>query len=178
MVTFRRRTRHQCGSVIQSTPSVNVCDHRRRDAACCSEWMRASSKHVGDFWNHKRGNSPTIPECCDWKVDCSVDLLSDEFDADSWSRINKHKYTNRTVLFVHVSICIQRKRDKPHWKQGFIDKKFSLAIIPTSLLRALALSSPSIFLSRFSLVSPDFLLCLLSAQVSNTSSEQWPIVFY
>lgn len=55
---------------------------------------------------------------------------------------------------------------------------FILAIFPTSLHYALALSSPSIFLSRLPLVSPDSLLCLSSPQVSNTSSEQWSIVLY
>lgn len=76
------------------------------------------------------------------------------------------------------SICGQTHSKKKGQRQLETDKKFSLAIIPTFLLRALTLSSPSIFLSRLPLVSPDSLLCLLSAQVSYTSSEQWPIVFY
>lgn len=76
------------------------------------------------------------------------------------------------------SICGQTHSKKKGQRQLETDKKFSLAIIPTFVLRALTLSSPSFFLSRLPLVSPDSLLCLLSAQVSYTSSEQWPIVFY
>lgn len=73
---------------------------------------------------HQKVESGTVVSVTSRKVDCSVDLLSDEFDADSWSRINKHKYTNCTVLFVHVSICIQRKRaDKTPLETGFYRQK-------------------------------------------------------
>lgn len=75
------------------------------------------------------------------------------------------------------AVKLKKKRTKPHWKQGFIDKKFSLAIIPTSLLHALVCLLP-VFLFCLPLVSPDSFLCPLSAQVSSISSEQWPIVFY
>lgn len=46
------------------------------------------------------------------------------------------------------------------------------------LSSTLPLSSPSIFLPLLPLVSPDSVLRLPSAQVSNTPSEQWLIVFY
>lgn len=38
------------------------------------------------------------------------------------------------------------KKVKARWKQGFINRKFTFDIIPTSLLHRLPLSSPSIFL--------------------------------
>lgn len=136
-------------------------------AARCPEWMRASSKDIGAIWNHKRGNAATIAECCDWNVDCSLGLLSEEVDADSWSRINEE---NAQIYKLYSSVCLCG-----HLLSN--SKKFSLAIIPTSLLHALVCLLP-VFLSCLPLVSPDSFLCLLSVQVSNTSSEQWPIVFY
>lgn len=66
---------------------------------------------------------------------------------------------------------IQRKKGQSPPETGFHWQK----VEPGYLLCALALSSPSIFHSRLPLAP---LLCLLSAQVSNTSSEQWPIVLY
>lgn len=82
------------------------------------------------------------------------------------------------VEVVQIREATNQNRMKKNWKRGFIGKKFSCDIIPTSILHVLALSSTSIFVSLLPLVSPDSLLCLLSAQVSNTTSEQWPIVLY
>lgn len=95
------RINHSVESI--APPTVKVCGHRRRHAAWCSECMRASSKHIGDIWSHKRGNAPTIPECCGWKVDGSVDLLFDEFDTDSWSRINEQ---NAQIYKSYSSGCL------------------------------------------------------------------------
>lgn len=85
---------------------------------------------------------------------------------------------NKYSFLIWAFVTHSNQKAKAHWLQGFINKKFTLDIIPPPLLHTLPLSSPSIPLPLLPLVSPDSVLCLPSAQVSNTPSEQWLIVFY
>lgn len=117
------RINHSVESI--APPTLKVCGHRRRHAAWCSECMRASSKHIGDTFGATKGEMlPPFPSVAAGKLmaawTCCLTSLTLTVGAELMSKM--HKYTNRTVLVVYVSICCQthlKKKGQSLLETGF-----------------------------------------------------------